>query len=157
MVGARSAIFAPVQNLKLIVVDEEHEPAYKQDETPRYHGRDVAVMRAKLAGARLLLGSATPSLESFTNVESGKYRLLQLTQRVDARKLPFIDVVDMRIEAMKQRTLPSLSGRLVRAMQDRLERNGSRRFCSSTAAGIRRRCCARNAGTWRSARIAASR
>lgn len=119
VVGARSAIFAPVQNLRLIVVDEEHEPAYKQDETPRYHGRDVAVMRAKIAGAVCLLGSATPSLESFTNVESGKYRLLQLTQRVDTRKLPFIDVVDLRIEAMKQRTLPSLSGRLVRAMQDR--------------------------------------
>ncbi|PAW67204.1 MAG: primosomal protein N' [Opitutia bacterium Tous-C1TDCM] len=119
VVGARSAIFAPVPNLKLVIVDEEHEPAYKQDETPRYHGRDVAVMRAKLAGAVCLLGSATPSLESFTNVESGKYRLLQLTQRVDARQLPFIDVVDMRIEAMKQRTLPSLSGRLVRAMQDR--------------------------------------
>ncbi len=122
VVGARSAIFAPVQNLKLIVVDEEHEPAYKQDETPRYHGRDVAVMRAKLAGAQCLLGSATPSLESFTNVESGKYQLLQLTQRVDARKLPFIDIVDLRIEAAKQRTLPALSGRLVRAMQDRLEK-----------------------------------
>ena len=120
VVGARSAIFAPVQNLKLIVVDEEHEPAYKQDETPRYHGRDVAVMRAKLAGAQCLLGSATPSLESFTNVESGKYQLLQLTQRVDARKLPFIDIVDLRIEAAKQRGLPALSGKLVRAMQDRL-------------------------------------
>ncbi len=119
VVGARSAIFAPVRDLKLVIVDEEHEPAYKQDETPRYHGRDVAVMRAKLAGAVCLLGSATPSLESFTNVEAGKYRLLQLTQRVDARQLPFIDVVDMRIEAMKQRTLPALSGRLVRAMQDR--------------------------------------
>jgi len=122
VVGARSAIFAPVQQLRLIVVDEEHEPAYKQDETPRYHGRDVAVMRAKLAGAVCLLGSATPSLESFTNAESGKYALLQLTQRVDARKLPYIDVVDLRIEAAKQRTLPSLSGKLVRAMQDRLER-----------------------------------
>jgi primosomal protein N' (replication factor Y) len=122
VVGARSAIFAPVQNLRLIVVDEEHEPAYKQDETPRYHGRDVAVMRAKLSDAVCLLGSATPSLESFTNVEAGKYRLLQLTQRVDARKLPYIDIVDLRIEAMKQRGIPALSGKLVRAMQDRLER-----------------------------------
>ena len=122
VVGARSAIFAPVRDLRLIVVDEEHEPAYKQDETPRYHGRDVAVMRAKITGAVCLLGSATPSLESFTNVESGKYGLLQLTQRVDARKLPFIDVVDLRIEAMKQRSLPALSGRLVRAMQDRFEK-----------------------------------
>lgn len=120
--GARSAIFAPVQNLRLIVVDEEHEPAYKQDETPRYHGRDVAVMRAKLNAAVCLLGSATPSLESFANAQAGKYRLLELPQRVDARKLPYIDVVDMKIEAMKQRTLPALSGRLVRAMQDRLEK-----------------------------------
>ncbi|MGH7943517.1 MAG: replication restart helicase PriA, partial [Opitutaceae bacterium] len=122
VVGARSAVFAPMQNLKLVIVDEEHEPAYKQDETPRYHGRDVAVMRAKLAGAVCLLGSATPSLESFTNVEAGKYRLLQLTRRVDARRLPHIDIVDMRIEAMKQRALPALSGRLVSAMRDRLER-----------------------------------
>jgi primosomal protein N' (replication factor Y) len=122
VVGARSAVFAPVHNLRLIVVDEEHEPAYKQDETPRYHGRDVAVMRAKLAGAVCVLGSATPSLESFTNVEAGKYQLLQLTQRVDARQLPYIEVVDLRIEAAKQRTLPALSGRLVRAMQDRMER-----------------------------------
>lgn len=122
VVGARSAIFAPVQNLQLIVVDEEHEPAYKQDETPRYHGRDVAVMRAKIAGALCLLGSATPSLESFSNAQAGKYRLIQLLQRVDARKLPFIDIVDLRIEAMKQRTLPLLSGKLVRAMQDRFEK-----------------------------------
>ncbi len=122
VVGARSAIFAPVQALRLVVVDEEHEPAYKQDETPRYHGRDVAVMRAKLAGAHALLGSATPSLESFANAQAGKYRLLRLTQRVDARKLPFIDIVDLRIEAAKQRGLPAISGKLVRAMQDRLAR-----------------------------------
>lgn len=122
VVGARSAIFAPVQNLKLIVVDEEHEPAYKQDETPRYHGRDVAVMRAKLNRALCLLGSATPSLESFLNAQTGKYQLLQLMQRVDSRKLPYIDLVDLRIEAAKQRALPALSGRLVRAMQERFER-----------------------------------
>ncbi|HVS53849.1 MAG TPA: primosomal protein N' [Opitutaceae bacterium] len=122
VVGARSAIFAPVQNLRLVIVDEEHEPAYKQDETPRYHGRDVAVMRAKLVGAVCVLGSATPSLESFFNAESGKYRLLQLPERVDARRLPFIDIVDLRIEAAKQRTLPALSQKLVRAMQDRFEK-----------------------------------
>ncbi len=122
VVGARSAIFAPVQNLRLIVVDEEHEPAYKQDETPRYHGRDVAVMRAKLAGAHCLLGSATPSLESFANAGAGKYRLLQLTQRVDDRRLPDIDIVDMRIEIMSSRGLTTLSRRLVNAMQARFER-----------------------------------
>ena len=122
VVGARSAIFAPVKNLRLVVVDEEHEPAYKQDETPRYHGRDVAVLRAKLTGAHCLLGSATPSLESFANATAGKYRLLQLTQRVDARQLPHIEIVDLKIEAMRQRTLPALSRKLVDAMQARFER-----------------------------------
>ena len=122
VVGARSAVFAPMRNLRLIVVDEEHEPAYKQDETPRYHGRDVAVMRAKLNGALCVLGSATPSLESFANAEAGKYRLLQMTQRVDARQLPTIEIVDLKIEAMRQRSLPSLSRRLVDAMHARFER-----------------------------------
>src|SRR5690606_20898390 len=114
--GARSAIFAPVRDLRLIVVDEEHEPAYKQDETPRYHGRDVAVMRAKLNRAHCLLGSATPSLESFANAEAGRYGLVQLTKRIDARKLPDIDVVDMRIEVARSRGLTTLSRRLVDAM-----------------------------------------
>jgi primosomal protein N' (replication factor Y) len=122
VVGARSAVFAPVKNLRLIVVDEEHEPAYKQDETPRYHGRDVAVMRAKLAGARCLLGSATPSLESYVNATAGKYRLLQLPRRVDGCHLPHIDIVDMRIEISRQRGFTSLSRRLVEAMQARHER-----------------------------------
>ena len=122
VVGARSAVFAPVRDLRLVVVDEEHEPAYKQDETPRYHGRDVAVMRAKLNGALCVLGSATPSLESYANAQAGKYRLVELRQRVDARQLPHIDIVDLRIEAMKQRTLPALSRKLLDAMHARLER-----------------------------------
>jgi len=122
VVGARSAIFAPVKDLRLIVVDEEHEPAYKQDETPRYHGRDVAVMRAKLCGAQCLLGSATPSLETYSNALAGKYQLLQLTKRIDSRRLPDIEVVDMRIEAARQRALPTLSRRLVDAMHARFER-----------------------------------
>jgi primosomal protein N' (replication factor Y) len=119
VVGARSAIFAPVRNLRLIVVDEEHEPAYKQDETPRYHGRDVAVMRAKMTGSLCLLGSATPSLESFANTQSGRYRLLRLTRRIDDRKLPHIDIVDMRVEAARQRGFAVLSRRLVEAMRER--------------------------------------
>ncbi|HEU5079816.1 MAG TPA: primosomal protein N' [Opitutaceae bacterium] len=122
VVGARSAIFAPVQGLRLIVVDEEHEPAYKQDETPRYHGRDVAVMRAKLANACCVLGSATPSLESYNNALGGRYRLAQLTQRVDSRQLPHIDVVDMRIEVARSRGLTTLSRRLVDAMHARFEK-----------------------------------
>ncbi|MCF3648315.1 replication restart helicase PriA [Synoicihabitans lomoniglobus] len=122
VVGARSAIFAPVQNLRLIVVDEEHEPAYKQDETPRYHGRDVAVMRAKLNGAHCLLGSATPSLESYANAQAGRYKHLHMKQRIDDRELPFIDVVDMRIEIMRSRGLTTLSQKLVHGMQDRFEK-----------------------------------
>ncbi len=122
VVGARSAVFAPVHDLRLIVVDEEHEPAYKQDETPRYHGRDVAVYRAKLAHAVCLLGSATPSLESFANVRAGKYRLDVLTKRVDDKKMPDIQIVDMRIEAMRQRGLVTLSRLLVDHMHQRFER-----------------------------------
>jgi len=122
VVGARSAVFAPVRDLRLIVVDEEHEPAYKQDETPRYHGRDVAVMRAKLDAALCVLGSATPSLESYANARVGKYRLIQLTRRVDSRSLPRIDVVDMRIEVARQRGPATLSRTLVDAMHARFER-----------------------------------
>jgi primosomal protein N' (replication factor Y) len=122
VVGARSAVFAPVQDLRLIVVDEEHEPAYKQDETPRYHGRDVAVYRAKLANAVCLLGSATPSLESVANVRAGKYREERLTKRVDDRKLPTIQIVDMRIEVMRSRGLTTLSRVLVDHMHARFER-----------------------------------
>ncbi len=120
VVGARSAVFAPIKDLRLIVVDEEHEPAYKQDETPRYHGRDVAVMRAKLAKAVCLLGSATPSLETYLNAVSHRYNLLELKSRVDSRKLPHIHVIDMKIEVARQRGFTSLSRKLVDAMQDRI-------------------------------------
>ena len=123
VVGARSAVFAPVHNLRLIVVDEEHEPAYKQDETPRYHGRDVAVYRAKLCRAVCLLGSATPSLESVANVRAGKYRLATLTKRVDHRQLPAIDIVDMRVEMLRARGVTALSRQLVDKMHDRFERH----------------------------------
>jgi len=122
-VGARSAVFAPVRDLSLIVVDEEHEPAYKQDESPRYHGRDVAVMRARLCGAHCLLGSATPSLESHANALAGKYSLLRLTKRVDARSLPSFTVVDMRIEVAKSKGATTLSRPMADAMRLRFERN----------------------------------
>jgi primosomal protein N' (replication factor Y) len=95
-VGARSAIFAPLENLGAIVVDEEHESSYKQGETPRYHAREVAVMRAAIEGAVVILGSATPSLESWSNAENGKYTLLRLPERVAGNKLPEVDVVDLR-------------------------------------------------------------
>ncbi|MEP6692611.1 MAG: primosomal protein N' [Gemmatimonadaceae bacterium] len=95
-VGARSAVFAPLANLGAIVVDEEHEGSYKNGETPRYHAREVAVVRARLEGAVVVLGSATPSLESWVNAESGKYTLLSLPERVGAGRLPHVDVVDLR-------------------------------------------------------------
>jgi primosomal protein N' (replication factor Y) len=119
VVGARSAVFAPIPDLRLIVVDEEHEPAYKQDDTPRYHGRDVAVYRAMLNSAVCLLGSATPSLESFLNAKSGKYRIMRLTKRVDDRSLPHIHIIDMRRELLKKRGSVTLSDFLVNKLQER--------------------------------------
>ncbi len=98
VVGTRSAIFAPAINLGLIIVDEEHDSSYKQEEIPRYHARDVAVMRAKIAGATVVLGSATPSLESWRNAETGKYALIEMKERVNQRPLPVVDLVDMRLE-----------------------------------------------------------
>ncbi len=95
-VGARSAIFAPVHDLGAIVVDEEHESSYKQGEAPRYHAREVAIIRARMAGAVCLLGSATPALESWANVEKGKFTLLELPDRVEGRPLPEVEVVDLR-------------------------------------------------------------
>jgi primosomal protein N' (replication factor Y) len=94
-VGPRSAVFAPVQRLGAIVVDEEHEQTYKQHETPRYHARDVAIVRARLAGAVCVLGSATPSLETWRNAQDGRYRLLALPERAGAGRLPHVDVVDL--------------------------------------------------------------
>ncbi len=98
VVGTRSAVFAPVENLGLIIVDEEHDSSYKQEEIPRYHARDVAVMRAKIGGAAVVLGSATPSLESWRNAEMGKYALVEMKERVNQRPLPVVDLVDMRQE-----------------------------------------------------------
>ncbi|MGA2220317.1 MAG: primosomal protein N' [Verrucomicrobiia bacterium] len=123
VIGARSAVFAPVQALGLIVVDEEHETTYKQDEAPRYNARDVAVMRCKLEGAAVVLGSATPSLESFYNARRGRYALATLSHRVDHKKMPLMRIVDMRQEAIRAKGLYVLSRRLRDAIQARLEKN----------------------------------
>src|SRR6476620_2958268 len=98
VIGARSAIFAPVENLGLIIVDEEHEHSYKQEESPRYNARDMAVIRGQLENAVVVLGSATPSLESYHNARQGKYKLLEMPTRVDDQKMPLVRVVDMRME-----------------------------------------------------------
>jgi len=122
VVGARSAVFAPVCRLGLIVVDEEHEHTYKQEESPRYHARDVAVMRGRFEGAAVVLGSATPSLESFHNAQLGKYDLCRMPARIDERKLPVVRVVDMRAEILRSKSLPVFSEPLKSAIQLRLER-----------------------------------
>lgn len=121
VVGPRSAVFAPVENLGIIIVDEEHEPSYKQDETPRYHARDVAVMRGVFEPCAVVLGSATPSLESWHNAQSGKYRLATMTRRAVDMAMPRTEIVDMRAEVAKQGTLPVFSERLVAAIRRRLE------------------------------------
>lgn len=122
VIGARSAIFAPLTNVGIIVVDEEHENTYKQETAPRYHGRDIAVLRAHFEKAVVVLGSATPSLESFQNTQSGKYELVRLDQRVDSHSMPIMRVLDMRIEAQKQKgRLAILSDRLRLSMEKKLE------------------------------------
>jgi len=122
VIGARSAIFAPVEPLGLIIVDEEHEHSYKQEEAPRYHARDVAVVRGQMEDAVVMLGSATPSMESFYNVQRGKYALLELPTRADDKKMPIVRVVDMRQAARKDKGTPIFSEELKEAITQRLER-----------------------------------
>ncbi len=122
VVGARSALFAPFKSLGLIIVDEEHENSYKQDESPRYHARDVAVMRAYREGAVAILGSATPSLESYYNAQSGKYKLLKLEKRIDSRVMPKVLTVDMRGDAGNG-TNAMFSKQLIEAVYYRLSKN----------------------------------
>jgi primosomal protein N' (replication factor Y) len=150
VVGTRSVVFAPVQNLGLIVVDEEHDASYKQQDTPRYNGRDVAVVRAQKAGACVVLGSATPSLESRYNVERGKYHLLELPARVEERPMPDVELIDMRTEFLETRKQDTFSRRLVDAIQDRLasgeqvmllhNRRGFSSFVACRSCGERVQC-----------------
>jgi primosomal protein N' (replication factor Y) len=150
VVGTRSGVFAPVRNIGLIVVDEEHDGSYKQEEAPRYHGRDVAVMRAQAAGACVVLGSATPSLESRYNVERGKYTLLELPGRIEARPMPTAELVDMREEFLETRKQATFSRRLLDSIGQRLEngeqtivllnRRGFSSFVACRACGERVEC-----------------
>lgn len=122
-IGARSAIFAPLPNLGLIIVDEEHDPSYKQTERmPCYHARDVAVMRGKLAAASVILGSATPSLESYYNATKGKYSLSVLSQRADSARLPRVTIVDMKREYEQAQGRSPFSQTLLEAIDERLKR-----------------------------------
>ncbi len=122
VVGTRSAVFAPMRNLGLILVDEEHDGSYKQEETPRYHGRDVAVMRAKFNEAVVVLGSATPSLESWANAERGRYTRIEMLTRVMDRPLPTVEMVDMRTEFKETGKEEIYSRQLVAETQATLDR-----------------------------------
>ena len=124
IVGARSAIFAPCRQLGLIVIDEEHENSFKQESTPRYHARDVAVMRARLENIPILLGSATPSLESWRNAERGNYTLLRLPKRVLDFPMPPVQLIDLRHEPPPRGRFRSISHRLERAMHEALREQG---------------------------------
>jgi primosomal protein N' (replication factor Y) (superfamily II helicase) len=120
--GTRSAVFAPVGDLALVIVDEEQDSSYKQEETPRYHARDVAVMRAKMAGAVVVLGSATPSLESYYNAKKNKYALVELPDRVEKRPLPEVEIVDMRQEFQETGQEQVISRKLAEEIRERLEK-----------------------------------
>ena len=130
-VGARSALFAPLSNLGVVVVDEEHDGSYKQSESPRYHARDLAIVRAKAHKAVCVLGSATPSMESWNNAQSGKFARLSLPKRVGGAKLPAVQVVDLRVGHSQTENRPAsssegggvLSEALVTAVRSRLRRH----------------------------------
>jgi len=150
VVGTRSGVFAPVGNLGLIVVDEEHDGSYKQEETPRYNGRDVALVRGQAARACVVLGSATPSLESRYNAERGKYRLLTLPGRVEERHMPAVELIDMREEFLETRQQATFSRKLIEAIGHRIEngeqtivllnRRGFSSFVACRACGERVQC-----------------
>jgi primosomal protein N' (replication factor Y) len=150
VVGTRSGVFAPVRNLGLIIVDEEHDGSYKQEETPRYNGRDVAIVRARGAGACVVIGSATPSMESRYNAEKGKYTLLELPNRIEERPMPQVELIDMRQEFLETRKQATFSRRLVEAITQRLDngeqtivllnRRGFSSFVACRACGERIQC-----------------
>jgi primosomal protein N' (replication factor Y) (superfamily II helicase) len=123
VVGTRSAVFAPVADLALIIVDEEHDSSYKQEETPRYHARDIAVVRAKMANAVVVLGSATPSLESYFNAKKQKYALVELPDRVERRPLPEVEIIDMRQESQETGHEQVISRKLAAEIKERFDRN----------------------------------
>jgi len=122
IVGTRSAVFAPVSNLALIIIDEEQDSSYKQEETPRYHARDVAVMRAKVSDAVVVLGSATPSLESYFNAKKHRYALVEMPDRVEKRPLPVVEVIDMRQEFQETGNEQVISRKVMEEIRLRLER-----------------------------------
>ena len=157
VVGTRSAVFAPLGAIGLVIVDEEHDGSYKQEETPRYNGRDVAVMRAREAGALVVLGSATPSMESYQNAQKGRYTLVTLERRVLDRPLADVRIVDMREEYAAAGPDVVLSATLCDALRRDADAEANRRLCSSIVEGSRARCSAASARRRSSVRTAACR
>lgn len=149
MIGPRSALFTPFSNLGIIVIDEEHETSYKSETVPRYHARETAIQRAKMAGAAVVLGSATPSLDSYYKARQGEYKLLELEKRIEEKPLPECEIIDLR-EELKQGNRSILSGRLQELMADRLKqrqqimlfinRRGMAGFVSCRACGHVLKC-----------------
>ncbi len=153
-VGVRSAVFAPIQNLGLIVVDEEHDPSFKQEDKLRYHARDLALVRGQQSGCAVILGSATPSLETLSNARSGRYGLLELTHRIDDRAMPRVEVVDLRLRQLSptetptepRQLAPALSAALTETL-DRgeqailfLNRRGHSTFVTCAVCGLTIKC-----------------
>jgi primosomal protein N' (replication factor Y) len=120
VIGTRSALFAPLPNLKLIIVDEEHDTSYKQDERLCYHARDLAVLKAKMASAVVIIGSATPSVRTFFNAQTKKYRYLELSRRVDDRPMPIVEIIDMKAQQEKSGKTPILSDALIACIKETL-------------------------------------
>src|SRR5205807_7901989 len=118
VVGTRSVVFAPLESIGLIIVDEEQESSYKQEETPRYHGRDVAIVRAKSENALALLGSATPSLETYHHAREGKYELLTIAARVASRPLPSVEIISLRDEFQQTHKTNPISSALHASIQE---------------------------------------
>ncbi len=150
VIGTRSAVFAPMPDLGLILVDEEHDGSYKQEETPRYNGRDVAVVRAQQIGAVVVLGSATPSLETRYNAERGKYQRLLLPDRIEQRPMPDVEVIDLRQEYLETKKNSLFSRRMIEAVQQKLilgeqvmlmmNRRGFSSFAACRSCGYRVEC-----------------
>ncbi len=150
VIGARSAVFSPLKDLGLIIVDEEHETSYKQEDVPRYHARDVAEMRARLCNCPLILGSATPSLESYRKAKRGEYKLVKLTKRIDERMMPKVKIVDMRLELATRRKTEIFSRMLIDAIDKTLKdgnkvmiflnRRGFSTFVSCRKCGLTLKC-----------------
>ena len=149
MIGPRSALFTPFSNLGIIIIDEEHETSYKSETMPRYHARETAVERARMAGASVILGSATPSIESFYHARSGEYKLLELEKRIEEKPLPECYTVDLR-EELRRGNRSILSEKLQELMEQRLKnhqqimlfinRRGLAGFVSCRACGHVMKC-----------------